>query len=183
VAQSWRRKNAGRSLIDECAAFIRRVLAETGLSVALLPHVDPLDGAVENSDSAYMGALLTALGGPQRRLELVRRGLNAAQLKYLVGRSRFLIAARTHATIAGWSQHVPSASIAYSIKARGLNQDLFDSLDYVLDTPKVDRDTLWASLQRLTEREADLRALLQERIPRWRTKAARSADLLAGIAR
>lgn len=183
VAPSWNRKNPGRSLVDECAAFISRVLSETGLSVALLPHVDPLDGASENSDSAYMGALLKSLGGPQRRLSMARRGLNAAQVKYLVGRSRFLIAARTHATVAGWSQHVPTISIAYSIKARGLNQDLFDSLDYVLETPKVDRDTLWASLHQLTAREADLRALLKQRIPVWREKAAQSAELLAGIAR
>lgn len=183
VAQSWQRKHPGRSLVDECAAFLRRVLAETGLAVALMPHVDPLDGSVDNSDSAYMGALLAALGGAQRRLGLVRRGLNAAQIKYLIGRSRYLIAARTHATVAGWSQHVPTVSIAYSIKARGLNQDLFDSLDHVLDTPKVDRDALWASFTRLTEREADLRSLLQERIPLWRKKAATSAELLAGIAR
>lgn len=183
VARGWQRQNPGLSLIEECAAFIRRVLAQTGLSVALLPHVDPLDGASENSDSAYMTDLLTALGGPQRRLALVRRGLNAAQIKYLVGRSRYLIAARTHATVAGWSQHVPTVSIAYSIKARGLNQDLFDSLDHVLDTPKVDRDTLWASYERLASREADIRSLLQERIPQWRAKAAHSAELLAGIAR
>jgi len=183
VDASWRRSNPGKSLIDECAAFLTRVLAETKLTVALLPHVDPLDGANENSDSHYMTSLLAALGGASNRLAMVGRGHNAAQIKHIVGRCRYLIAARTHATVAGWSQHVPTISIAYSVKALGLNQDLFDSRDYVLDTPKVQRDSLWASYSRLAERESAIRTLLAERIPLWRMNAGISAELLAGVMR
>ncbi len=183
VNESWQRKNPNGSLLDECAAFLQRVLRETRLSVALLPHVDPLDGNAENSDSAFMTTLLQKLGGSTSRVALVRRGLNAAELKYLIGQCRFVIAARTHATVAGWSQHVPTISIAYSIKAKGLNQDLFDSLDYVLDTPKVGRDTLWASYRVLAEREDGLRAHLAQRIPVWRRNAGKSGELLAGILR
>lgn len=183
IAASWQRANPGGSLIAECVAFIERILNETDLAVALLPHVDPLDGNPDNSDSAFMQQIIDRCGDRSGRLALVRRGLNAAQTKYLVGATRYLIAARTHATVAGWSQHVPTVSIAYSIKARGLNKDLFDTLDYVLDTPKVSRDTLWAHYHQLTERETSLRALLTERIPVWRKNARRSADLLAGILR
>lgn len=183
VAASWQRRHPGRSLIEECAAFLRRVLDETELSVALLPHVDPLDGTADNSDSAYMATLLAALGGAKPRLALVDRGLNAVQTKYVIGRCRFLIAGRTHATIAGWSQRVPTVSIAYSVKARGLNQDLFGTLDYVLETPDIDRHSLWNAYQRLVDRESEIRSLLQERIPRWRANAAKSAAMLVGIAR
>jgi polysaccharide pyruvyl transferase WcaK-like protein len=181
VAPSWQRKNPGQSLIDECAAFLRRVLDETQLSIALLPHVDPLDGSPGNSDSAFMSDLLLELGGQQPRLAPVRRDLNAAELKHVVGASRYLIAARTHATIAGWSQGVPTVSIAYSVKARGLNQDVFDTLDYMLYTPKVNRDSLWTSLSLLITREASLRNHLAERIPRWRANTGKSADVLLDI--
>lgn len=183
VDKSWQRRNPGKSLIDECAAFLTRVLAETKLTVALLPHVDPLDGTHENSDSHYMAGLLAALGGASNRLALVRRGLNAAQLKHVIGHCRYLIAARTHATVAGWSQHVPTISIAYSVKALGLNQDLFDGRDYVLETPKVQRESLWASYCLLAEREQTIRTQLAERIPLWRTNAGKSAELLAGVLR
>lgn len=181
VNKGWQHCNPGKSLINECAAFLQRVLSETKLTVVLLPHVDPLDGTDENSDSRYMADLLAKLGGASNRLALVRRGLNAAQLKHVIGACRYLIAARTHATVAGWSQHVPTISIAYSVKARGLNQDLFDTLDYVLDSPKVERSSLWASYRLLAEREAALRAHLAERIPRWRINAGKSAEVLAGV--
>lgn len=181
INTSWLANNPGKSLIDECAAFILRVLSETKLSVALLPHVDPLDGAIENSDSHFMSSLLAAVGNKTNRVSLVPRGLNAAQLKFIVGCSRFLIAARTHATVAGWSQCVPTVSIAYSVKARGLNIDLFGTHDYVLDTPKVSRETLWTSYVMLEEREVELRAQLADKMPVWRENARKSVDVLMGI--
>lgn len=183
VNDSWSRAGNTGSLVDECAAFVRRVLSESDLSVALLPHVDPLDGGDWNSDTNFMQKILAALGDVGGRVALVRRGLNAAQIKHVISQSRYLIAARTHATIAGWSMRVPTVSIAYSIKARGLNQDLFDSLDYVIETPKVSRDTLWGAYRRLSDREPAIRALLEERIPRWKTKALSNVDILAGVMR
>lgn len=183
VNDSWLRAGNAGTLIGECAAFIRRVVEETGLAVALLPHVDPLDGIGENSDTGFMRMLFAETGDAGGRIAMVRSGLNAAETKFVISRSRFLIAARTHATIAGWSQGVPTASIAYSIKARGLNQDLFDTLDYVIETPKVSRHTLWQSLQRLVEREVGIHALLADRIPLWREKAMRNGEVLAGVLR
>lgn len=181
VNESWSRKNPGGSLIVECGVFLKRILQETGLSVALLPHVAPLDGGERGSDPAFMARLIEDIGDSSGRIAMVRSGLNAAQIKHVVGASRFLIAARTHATIAGWSQQVPTISIAYSIKARGLNKDIFDTLDYVVDTPKVSRDSLWASYRLLAEREDAIRALLAERIPRWKKKASQNAEVLMGI--
>ena len=67
VNTSWESKNPGKSLLDECAAFLQRVLADTKLSVALVPHVDPLDGATENSDSHFMtDSPLAAFAPPPR---------------------------------------------------------------------------------------------------------------------
>lgn len=183
ISASWQKAHPGGSLIEECVAFIQRILRETDLAVALLPHVDPLDGGSFNSDSAFMRQILARCDANSGRLGLVRQGLNAGQLKHLIGSSRYLIAARTHATIAGWSQLVPTVSIAYSIKARGLNKDLFDSLDYVLETPRLSRKTLWKHYRQLAERESTIRAQLAERIPVWRSRARRSAELLEEIVR
>lgn len=177
IEAGWKRSNSGE-LVDEAAAFLRRVMSETSLEIALVPHVDPLDGTADNSDSAYMSRVMAALGGASDRLRLIPRGLNAAQVKSVISRCRFFIGARTHATVAAWSTGVPTISIAYSVKAKGLNKDLFDTLDYVLETPRVARDSLWSAYCLLVQREEPLRALLAERIPVWRDRALKSMDVL-----
>ncbi len=179
IDASWKVAGNRGSLVTEASEFLRRVLAETGLSIALVPHVDPLDGSSYNSDSLYMRRILDELGGETERLALVRPGLNASQLKYLIGNCRYFIGGRTHATVAGWSRGVPTTSIAYSIKAKGLNQDLFDTLDYVLETPSVSKATLWTHFSRLIEREAEIKQLLAERLPKWQENSLSSARLLA----
>lgn len=162
----------------EAAAFVDQVIASTGLAVALIPHVDPLDGSAQNSDSVFMSQIVQRVTADPARLMLLPRTYNAAQLKHVISHCRYFIGARTHATIAAWSSGVPTVSIAYSIKAKGLNKDLFDTLDYVLDTPKVDRASIWRAFAHLVAKENDIRALLAERIPQCRIRSVRSAEIL-----
>ena len=107
--------------------------------------------------------------------------MNATQIKYLLSQCRYFIGARTHATIGALSTGVPTISIAYSVKAKGLNKDLFGHNRYVLETPKVSRQTLWESLATLQAEEEDIRALLAERIPLWRERAEVSVKVLQKV--
>jgi colanic acid/amylovoran biosynthesis protein len=50
---------------------------------------------------------------------------NASQIKYVISNLRFFIGARTRATIAALSSGIPTVSIAYGVKAKGINKDLF----------------------------------------------------------
>ncbi|MDN5936427.1 MAG: polysaccharide pyruvyl transferase family protein, partial [Nitrosospira sp.] len=179
IEESWRRAGNTGNLVEECVAFLSKVLAETNLNVGLIPHVEPLDGSLFNSDASILECILAGLGGPSPRLALVQKGFNAAQLKYLIGRCRYFMGGRTHATIAAWSQCLPTVSFAYSTKAYGLNRDLFGTLDFVLKTPQIARDSLWRAFQELRERENSIRSLLVERIPERKRKASLSADVLA----
>lgn len=168
---------------QEIRGFIARVLAETDLAVVLVPHVGPLDGSDWNSDWHYMKALLDDLPGADGRVRLAPATLNAGQLKHLIGRCRYFIGARTHSTIAAISQGVPTMSIAYSIKAKGINQDLFGDLRYVLETPSVSANSLWGALERLRADEAGIRAVLADRLPQWRERAYGSVSALMAVAR
>lgn len=179
IEQAWQRAGNAGDLVAEVAAFLDRVLKETGHNIVLVPHVDPLDGDMLNSDTAFLQRLRAAVQGDSTRLAVLPRGLNAAQLKHIIGACRFFMGGRTHATIAAWSQGVPTISFAYSTKAFGLNKDLFGSLDQVLKTPDISHHALWQGLQRLQEREQVLRDLLAERLPDWRRRASLSAELLA----
>ena len=139
-------------------------MSNTDLGVLLIPNVGPLDGGNENSDYHYMrGLIQNSSLARSSRVKLVSGKLNAAQLKHLISKCRFFIGARTHATIAALSTGVPTVSIAYSIKAKGINLDLFGNLDHVLETPSLSKCALVDHLGRLLDRETELRKSLLER--------------------
>lgn len=161
-----------QSFDDGIKAFIKKIVAQTNFNVLLIPHVDPLAGEWENSDRAYMGRLLAEIGDTQGRVTMTPDLLNATQIKYVLGRCRYFIGARTHATIGAISQGVPTLSIAYSVKAVGINKDLFGDTRYVLPTPEVDEGSLWKGLSLLRDEEGEIRALLREKLPVWKGRAA-----------
>ncbi|MDV6346613.1 polysaccharide pyruvyl transferase family protein [Nitrosomonas sp. Is35] len=159
----------------EVVGFLRDVIKKTDLSIVLIPHVDGANSSEWNSDYLYMKRLIARIDLPPEiitaRISLAPRDMNAVQTKYLISQCRFFIGARTHATIAAWSTLVPTISIAYSIKAIGLNTDLFGDLRYVLETSKLSRMALWESLEKLRTDEQNIRKLLEQRIPEWQQRA------------
>jgi polysaccharide pyruvyl transferase WcaK-like protein len=179
LIRKFRESEASREALDaEVAQFIKKLHTELGYAVLLIPHVGPLDGGTRNSDHVYMAGLVERFHLQAERVVLAPDNLNAAQLKFLLSRLRFFIGARTHATIGAFSMGVPTLSIAYSIKAKGINRDLFGDLPVVLDTPKVTCDTLVAGLDSLVRHEAEIQQLLADRLPLWRQRAAEPAAML-----
>lgn len=183
----FRTSDADRDALEnEVTGFLHDLVTQGKMDVLLVPHVDPLDGSTDNSDWSYMSNLLAKLrhsGSPSDHIDILPRHLNAAQLKDVIRRCTYFMAARTHATVAAMSQGVPTTSIAYSIKAKGINYDLFGHTRYVLDTPQVSRSTLHEHLVLLQAEEDSIRTSLSERIPTWQKKAHRSAQLLEKLMR
>lgn len=177
------RRRAGRSegVVGEVADFVRDVIQRTNYAVLLVPHVAPLNGDPYNNDELFNQQLLQALGGASTRLAQVPGGLNAAQLKHVISRCRFLVGGRTHATIAGFSSGVPTLSVAYSVKAKGINRDLFGDERYVLQTPELSRATLWAGLELLAHDEIAIREHYDSILPKWRDRAHAGAYRLAEL--
>lgn len=168
-----------RVLQHEVAGFLKDTLESSTVAILLLPHVDPLDGDAENSDSYYMRDILAMTGDFGGRIRLAPATLNAAQLKFVLSKCTYFIGARTHATIGALACLVPTVSIAYSIKARGLNRDLFGNEDLVLATPLVNRTTLKRYYQALIENKEQIVAVLSQRIPEWRDRARLSSSQLS----
>jgi colanic acid/amylovoran biosynthesis protein len=180
LIQKFRPKGESRQVLQqEVAAFLKENLENSLVSILLLPHVDPLDGASENSDSHYLREILAMTGTHAGRISLAPDNLNAAQLKYVLSQCTYFMGARTHATIGALSCLVPTVSIAYSIKAKGLNRDLFGNEDFVLDTPLVNQTSLRQYFHKLVENETQIAALLRQRIPEWRERARLSPEKLA----
>lgn len=149
-------------LLGEVADFIRHAVVERKLGVLLVPHVIPHDVVAKNNDAAFMAQLLPRLADLVDHVRLMSNHFNATQTKYVISQCRFFIGARTHSTIAALSSGVPTVSIAYSVKAKGINYDLFGHSRYVLNIPDVSSLTLIEKLTQLFNEEDPLRALLKD---------------------
>jgi len=151
-----RYKKAGQSLADEIFKFIHRVVVEKGVGVLLIPHVSAIDGKDSKSDYGYMSRLISRCSDLGNRIRIVPDCYNAAQLKYIIGNLRYFIGARTHATIAAMSSEIPTVSIAYSVKAQGINRDLFGCDDMVIPTPELSSKSLMSYFDWMVKQEVSM---------------------------
>lgn len=107
--------------------LIKYIVEETDMNVALIPHVVWAD----NDDREPLLQLFRIFSHTGRIVMI--DDCNAEELKGYIARCRYMIAARTHASIAAYSQKVPTLVVGYSIKARGIAKDLFGTEDnYVI---------------------------------------------------
>jgi len=84
--------------------------------------------------------------------------------------------ARTHSTIAALSSGVPTLSFAYSIKAQGINRDIFGHADYCMEPTDLDARVVASRITSMLEESTLIRRDLGERIP-----GVRKAALKAGM--
>lgn len=159
----WRKDRSLETLVADLAGFVEHLIGE-GLKVLLVPHVLSKNNPRGDNDLTVLNRVAEALRPRQSAGVLAVSGesLSARQTKWLISRCRFFVGARTHATIAGLSSGVPTVTIAYSRKARGINRDLFGSERYLLETSDVSRDSLVKMFERLTADESRLRQTLKE---------------------
>jgi colanic acid/amylovoran biosynthesis protein len=169
-----RHKRQGKDVHTELAAFIRHAVKEHQLGVLLIPHADPLRPDARGGDAEYMAPLLAQLEDLGDAVKMMPNTFNAAQTKYVISYLRFFIGARAHAVIAALSSGVPTVSIAYSVKACGINRDLFGNQEMVLQARNLSSRTLQDSLAWLVQREDALRNVLEHRLTDWQS-AARAA--------
>ena len=99
--------------------LIETILSQTSMNVALIPHVV----WNHNDDRKPLNQLYQKFKDTQRIVMI--EDYNAMILKGFISRCRFLIAARTHASIAGYSTSIPTLVVGYSVKAKGIATDLF----------------------------------------------------------
>ena len=168
---------SGRNIQYATERFIRRVTSDLNLSVLLIPHVTPLDGSAKNNDAHFMRVILERLVDIGDRVSIMDSSLNAAQTKYVISKCRYFIGARTHATIASLSTGVPTVSLAYSTKARGINRDLLGDENDLLDSNSITDVSLVGALRRLVDRESEIRSKLANARELLNTRAAVNSAL------
>jgi len=156
----------------EC--LLEYILECTDMNIALIPHV-----VSENSDDRIPLKQLYDRFCSTERIVMVE-DCNCNALKYIISQCRFFVGARTHATIAAYSTFVPTLVVGYSVKARGIAKDLFDTEEnYVISVQSMkENDELLLAFQWLVQEEENIKETLKKKIPSYCERAMEGAELL-----
>lgn len=147
--------------------LIETILNNTDCGIALIPHV-VWDN---NDDRQPLFELFTKYKNSNRILLL--DDYNCMELKGYIARCRFFIGARTHATIAAYSNFVPTLVLGYSVKSRGIACDLFGTDEfYVLPVQSINKeDELARHFIWLMKNEDKIKNTLKRIIPNYIDRA------------
>jgi colanic acid/amylovoran biosynthesis protein len=157
--------------------LINHILTNTNMTIALTPHV------VQNGNNDY--EILSQYYNEFRetsRVLLLPENLTATQYKGYIARMRFFIGARTHATIAAYSNYVPTMVLGYSVKSKGIAKDLFGEERLVLNINEIsDSENLKSKFNEMLEQESEIQEQLRLSIPRIKQMSYKAADYLSEI--
>ena len=118
--------------ISICRTMIQKLLTEYEYHIVLIPHV--------KCDYEFMHIITEPIQSD--RVIYAPKTLNAAQMKWIISKAECNIACRTHSTIASFSTSVPTISLGYSIKSKGLNKQMYGHEKYLLYCKEINADAL-----------------------------------------
>ncbi len=156
------------ALTDVATSLIEAMHARFRRPVVLLSHVT----SPHSNDYELLRGIHEKLGSKtQARVYLLPDTFDAAETKWVIAKLSCLIAARTHATIAGFSSGVPTVSLAYSVKAFGINEELFGHTAYVVRPEEFSTEAIMSRVERVLAEADEIRHALRDTMTHIRTSA------------
>ncbi|WP_418210481.1 polysaccharide pyruvyl transferase family protein [Bacteroides zhangwenhongii] len=126
------REGCNGMIMQNYEALIEHILSTSDMSVILIPHVV----WTHNDDRKPLSLLFNKFKDTGR--VYFQEDCNACELKSVISHCRFIVAARTHASIAAYSTGVPTLVVGYSVKAHGIAKDLFGTdANYVISVESL----------------------------------------------
>lgn len=154
--------------------LIQHILNVTESTIALTPHV-----MIEGNDDFEILNTFYEEFKDTGRVIILPNNLNAIQYKGYIARMRAFIGARTHATIAAYSNSIPTMVLGYSVKSRGIAKDLFGYERLVLGINEIsDSNKLRNAFDEMIKDEKEIAKQLNTTIPRIKEMAYKSVDYL-----
>lgn len=167
----WKRNKQSQAAVRE---LINHILSTSDMTIALTPHV------IENGNNDY--EVLKAFYDEFKhtgRVILLPDNLTAIQYKGYIARMRFFIGARTHATIAAYSNFVPTMVLGYSVKSKGIATDLFGEEKLVLGIEEISSGSkLKSKFDEMVSEEDEIKQALKQAIPDIKKMSYKAVEYL-----
>lgn len=145
---------------DSIIQFVKFLLEKTDYSISLIPHVT----LEKVSDMIILNRIKDTFKNNDR-VFLERTDYNCNQVKYVISQCDMLIAARTHASIAAYSTCVPTLVLGYSVKSRGIAENLFGNYkNYVIPNEDLNFENLVSCFKFIDDNKDDIKNKLAEQM-------------------
>lgn len=154
--------------------LIKYLIENTDYHIALIPHV-----VIKGNDDRELLNKLYADFDKNSRIIMIEDH-NCEQLKGIISKCAAFIGARTHATIAAYSSCVPTLVVGYSVKAKGIAEDLFGTTEnYVIPTQELRvEDQLTKGMQWIIDNKKEIKEHLEKIMPEYKNKVYKVRDIL-----
>lgn len=155
--------------------LIAYILHKTDMQLALIPHVV----STNNDDRKPLQILFNKFKDTGRICMITDH--NAEELKGYIARCRFMIAARTHASIAAYSQQVPTLVVGYSVKAKGIATDIFGTdRNYVIPVQELTNpNKLKDAFILLMAQEKNIKNYMSSFIPEYKERCFQLKEIIS----
>jgi len=160
-------------VIEIVGTFLEKVAGRH--NILLIPHV--MSNKDINNDAIYMRCLSERLDN----VVMADANYDSMELKYLISKCSLFIGARTHATIAALSEGIPTLSLGYSIKAKGLNEDIFGSDEFLLESGDFNLKNLYDKFNHLIQNMEKARETLLQKKFLIEKMVSRGAESLKNV--
>jgi polysaccharide pyruvyl transferase WcaK-like protein len=161
--------------LDRAVDIVSAVNRQFDNPILLIPHVyEPY-----SDDRNFLEKVRLAVSS--NKVTLLTGDYSAAELKWFISKLLLLAAARTHATIAGFSSMVPTISFAYSIKATGLNHDIYGHQDLCIQPDALTANMVCDKINYAIEHNAGIRTQLAKQVEQLVQVAFQSGKVLSDI--
>lgn len=156
------------STLNNYIKLMEYIITGSDMNIALIPHVV----WTHNDDRKPLLRLYSRFIHTGR-VTLIKDA-TAPELRGYIARCRFFIAARTHASIAAYSECVPALVVGYSVKAKGIARDIFGTEEnHVIDVQSLRKDDcLVEAFKHMYEHEAAIRNHYALMMEEYKAKAA-----------
>ena len=156
-------------------SLTKYILDNTNMNVCFIPHVTWDD----TNDLVPLFSIYKKFKN-SGRVCLIDKSYNCMELKGIISQCHFMVAARTHASIAAYSAQVPTLVIGYSVKARGISRDIFGNEDgYVLPVQNLQKkDEITNAFIKIMQNEAKIKEHYKAFMPQYIEKVWQAKELV-----
>jgi colanic acid/amylovoran biosynthesis protein len=156
---------------------LKTVLERIDMPILFVPHV-VVPG---RGDQVFMKKIMEQLEPFSNRLVLLDTKYDCQEIKWVISHLTAFIGTRWHSVIAALSSQVPTISIAYSMKARGINKDIFGHLDWCVSFEKLRDNILYDTLANLLNSQSQVKKHLADVMPAYQQRAKNAAKYIREV--